>query len=48
VHNEGVNLCFVDGHIKWMKRSDIYTGTDTANGVNDPNSRQYWWYKYNK
>ncbi|MCC7494355.1 MAG: DUF1559 domain-containing protein [Fimbriimonadaceae bacterium] len=47
-HNEGCNTAFVDGHVKWLKQQEIYTGTTTANGPNDPLSSQYQYYKYNK
>jgi prepilin-type N-terminal cleavage/methylation domain-containing protein/prepilin-type processing-associated H-X9-DG protein len=23
IHNEGANLCFLDGHVKWMKRTQM-------------------------
>ncbi|MDX9981852.1 MAG: prepilin-type N-terminal cleavage/methylation domain-containing protein [Lentisphaeria bacterium] len=48
IHNEGANLAFVDGHVDWMRREAFYTGTDTANGANDPLSPQFLWFKYNK
>ena len=48
VHNEGVNVCYVDGHVKWTRRGEIYTGTDTADGPVESTSRQAWWYLYNK
>lgn len=48
IHNEGTNVCFVDGHGKWMKRDQIYTGTDTANGDSSTTTSQAWWYLYNK
>ena len=48
IHNEGANLTFVDGHVDWMRREAFYTGTDTANGVNDPLSVHFLWFKYNK
>ncbi len=33
VHNGGINLCFVDGHAKWMKVITVY---------NNRNSSPYW------
>lgn len=32
VHNEGTNIAFWDGHVKWMKQSNISPG-DTTPGV---------------
>jgi len=47
-HNEGTNLGFVDGHVKWLTREQIYTGTDTADGPNATTSTQAQWFLYNK
>ncbi len=32
IHSDGANLTFADGHVEWMRRTAIYTGTDTVNG----------------
>jgi len=48
VHNEGTNLAFVDGHVKWSLRTDVYQGTDTANGSAATNTPQARLYVYNK
>ncbi len=45
-HNEGVNLAFVDGHVKWLKKTEIYSGTDTANGPSA--GPEYYYFQYNK
>ncbi len=47
-HNEGTNLAFVDGHVKWSIRSDIYQGTDAADGSNVTTTPQARLYLYNK
>jgi len=26
IHNEGLNICFVDGHVKWMKKQSLDGG----------------------
>ena len=48
IHNGGPNLTFCDGHVEWMRRQAVYTGTDTADGVNDAASQEYRWYNYDK
>ncbi|NUQ01682.1 MAG: DUF1559 domain-containing protein [Armatimonadetes bacterium] len=48
IHNEGTNLAFVDGHVKWMKRSAVYNGTDTADGPTSPTPPQYYLWDYDK
>ena len=48
IHNEGTNLCFVDGHAKWMTRDQIYTGTDTVDGPSATTSPQAYWFLSNK
>ena len=53
VHNDGTNVAFLDGHVKWQIRSAIYNGTDTANGPGASpwsvtTTPEYYLYKYNK
>ena len=45
-HNEGKVIGFADGHVKWLKSSQIITRDQTpASGVNpDPNSPYYSYY----
>ena len=47
-HNEGTNLTFVDGHVAWMRRVAIYTGTDTADGDSATTTDQAKWFLYSK
>ncbi len=48
VHSDGTNLTFVDGHVEWMRRIAIYTGTDTAAGDAATTTPQARWFLYNK
>ncbi len=48
IHNEGCNLAFVDGHVKWMMQNAVYTGTATADGPAATTTEQYRLYDYNK
>jgi prepilin-type processing-associated H-X9-DG protein/prepilin-type N-terminal cleavage/methylation domain-containing protein len=48
IHNDGANLTFVDGHVEWMRREAIYTGTDSADGNSATTTPQAKWYVYNQ
>jgi len=47
-HNDGLNIAFLDGHVEWMRRIAVYTGTDAANGDGATTTPQFYWYRYNK
>ena len=34
-HNQGANICFVDGHVEWLKYDDVPTGTNSSDDPND-------------
>ncbi|MDX9979423.1 MAG: DUF1559 domain-containing protein [Lentisphaeria bacterium] len=48
LHNDGCNIAFLDGHVDWMRRVAIYTGTDSASGSTDRNLAQAKLWLYNK
>ncbi len=35
-HNEGANICFIDGHVKWSKQQVIKAGQGMKNKNSDP------------
>ncbi|MDX9979262.1 MAG: DUF1559 domain-containing protein [Lentisphaeria bacterium] len=48
LHNDGCNIAFLDGHVDWMRRVAIYTGTDTEDGSSDRSLAQAKLWLYNK
>ncbi len=42
-HNEGCNIAWVDGHVKWMKRTEPFYPAHpwAGNGIVDPNNAAY-------
>jgi len=44
-HNEGCNVGFADGHGKWHRKSELYQGTETADGPSTPINPLYQWNK---
>ena len=49
VHSsDGCNMAMADGHVEFMRREAIYTGTDAADGNAAATSPQALWFIYNK
>ena len=49
-HSEGANMCFYDGHVKYMKKQDIFNQDDFAANPKNPGiwvADKATWKKYN-
>jgi len=43
-HNEGWNVAFLDGHVKWVSCNSFWTATTAEPGVQNPPGRTFTWW----